>query len=111
MNRAFVLAAAALVALGVFAQDVFAQRADRRLDRDGFRAAAPRYVARPRLRVVVRPGPRYYAYPDYPYLPYVPARTPAFVLAGHAGTIDSCWGWDGYQWLNTCAGYYPGYGY
>jgi hypothetical protein len=109
MNRVFVLAAAEVVALCVFAQDVFAQRADRRLDGDGFRAAAPRYVGRPKLRVVVRPVPRYYPYSDYPYLPPVRVRTPAFALAGHAGTIDSCWGWDGYHWLNVCAGYYPGY--
>jgi hypothetical protein len=109
MKRAFVLGAAALVASCVFAQDVFAQRSGFR--EDGFRAAAP--GGRPKLRVVVRPGlrwaggPRFY----YPYsdLPYVPVGTPAFFLAGHAGKIDSCWAWDGYQWLNFCSGYFPGY--
>jgi hypothetical protein len=108
MKRVFMLGAAALVASCVFAQDAFAQRG-RGDGRGCVRAAAPGYVGRPGLRVVVRPGWRHYAYSDYPYLPYVPAGTPAFSLAGHAGKIDSCWGWDGYQWLNICAGYYPGY--
>jgi hypothetical protein len=115
MKRAFVLGAAALVASCVFAQDVFAKRGSSRgVGGGGYRAAAPGYVGRPGLRVVVRPGlqcagwPRlcYYAGSD---LPYVPVGTPPFILAGHAGKIDSCWAWDGYQWLNTCAGYYPGY--
>ncbi len=82
MKRAFVLGAAALVASCVFAQDVFAQRS----------GSQPRLI--------------YYPYSD---LPYVPVGTPPFFLAGHAGKIDSCWGWDGYQWLNFCAGYYPGF--
>ena len=99
MRHAFVLGAAALVASCVFGQDVFAQRIGfREFDGDGFRAAAPGSIGRPRVRVVVRPV----WYSDY-------SRTPAFFLAGHAGKIDSCWGWDGYQWLNICAGYYPGY--
>ena len=112
MKGAFVLGAVALVASCVFAQDVFAQRGGFR--EDGFRAAAPGYVGRPKLRVVVRPGlqcagrPRlcYYAGSD---LPYVPVGTPPFFLAGHAGKIDSCWAWDGYQWLNFCSGHFPGY--
>jgi hypothetical protein len=108
MKRVFVLGAAALVASCVFAQNAFAQRSRGDGGR-GFRTAAPAYVGRPGLRVVVRPGPRYYVYSDYPYLPYVPAGTPAFSFAGHAGKIDSCWGWDGYRWLNICAGFYPGY--
>jgi len=108
MKPVLMLGAAALVASCVFAQDALAQRS-RGDGGGGFRAAAPGYVGRPGLRVVVRPGSRYYAYSDYPYLPYVPVGTPAFSLAGHAGKIDSCWGWDGYQWLNICAGYYPGY--
>jgi hypothetical protein len=112
MKRAFMLGAAALVASCVFAQDVFAQRDGSR--EVGFRAAAPGYVGRPRLRVVVRPGLRCAGWPTLCYyagsdLPYVPVGTPPFILAGHAGKIDSCWAWDGYQWLNTCAGYYPGY--
>jgi hypothetical protein len=53
-------------------------------------------------------GITYYAYSE-PYLPYMPVGTPAFFLPGHAGKINSCWGWDGYHWLNICAGYYPGY--
>ena len=52
-----VLGAAALVASCVFAQDVFAQRGGFR--EDGLRAAAPGYVGRPKLRVVVRPGLRW----------------------------------------------------
>jgi hypothetical protein len=111
MKRAFMLGAAALVACCVFAQDVFAQGGGFR--EAGFRAAAPGYVGRPKLRVVVRPGLRcagpprscYYAYSD---LPYVPVGTPAFFLAGHDGG-KSCWAWDGYQWLNFCSGIYPGY--
>jgi hypothetical protein len=114
MNRAFALGAAALVASCVFVHDVFAQRSGTRgFGEDGYRAAAPAYVGRPRLRVVVRPGwwtsqsrLIYYPYSD---LPSVPVGTPPFYLAGHAGKIDSCWGWDGYQWLNFCAGYYPGF--
>jgi hypothetical protein len=115
MKCAFVLGAAALVASCVFAQDVFAQRSDSRVSGEGgYRAAAPGYVGRPRLRVVVRPGLRWAGQPRliyYPYsdLPYVPVGTPPFYLAGHAGKIDSCWGWDGYQWLNFCAGSYPGF--
>ena len=115
MKRAFVLGAAALVASCVFAQDVFAQRSGPRGSGEvGYRAAAPGFVGRPRLRVVVRPGLRWAGQPRlfyYPYsdLPYVPVGTPPFSLAGHAGKIDSCWGWDGYQWLNFCAGYYPGF--
>ena len=113
MKRAFVLGAAALVAFCVFAQDVFAQRSGSRgADEGGYRAAAPGYVGRPRLRVVARPGLRWAGQPRliyYPYsdLPYVPVGTPPFFLAGHAGKIDSCWAWDGYQWLNTCERYYP----
>ncbi len=115
MKRAFVLGAAALVASCVFAQDVFAQRSvSRGFGEGGYRAAAPGYVGRPRLRVVAHPGLRWAGQPRliyYPYsdLPYVPVGTPPFFLAGHAGKIDSCWGWDGYQWLNFCAGYYPGF--
>ena len=112
MKRAFMLGAAALVASCVFAQDVFAQRGGFR--EDGLRAAAPGYVGRPKLRVVVRPGLRCAGWPALCYyagsdLPYVPVGTPPFRLAGHAGMIDSCWGWDGYRWLNFCAGYYPGF--
>src|SRR5205823_2709804 len=107
--------AAALVASCVFAQDVFAQRSGSRgFGEGGYRAAAPGYVGPPRLRVVVRPELRWTGQPRliyYPYsdLPYVPVGTPPFFLAGHAGKIDSCWGWDGYQWLNFCAGYYTGF--
>ena len=105
MKRAFVLGAAALVASCVFAPDVFAQRG-------GFREGAA--ASNPRLRVLVRPGLRWTGPPRliyYPYsdLPYVPVGTSPFFLAGHAGKIDSCWGWDGYQWLNFCAGSYPGF--
>ena len=114
MKLAFLLGTAALVASCVFAQDVFAQQSNSRVfGEGGFRAAASGYASRPRSRVVVRPlqcagWPRlcYYAGSD---LPYVPIGTPPFRLAGHAGMIDSCWGWDGYRWLNFCAGYYPGY--
>jgi hypothetical protein len=102
MKHVLVLGAAALVVSCVLAQDAFAQRG-RGDGRSGVRAATPGYVGRP-VRVVVRPDWRY-----SDYLPYVPPGTPAFSLPGHAGKIDSCWGWDGYQWLNTCAGYYPGY--
>ena len=109
MKGAFMLGAAALVASCVFAQDVVAQR------RGGFRegAAAPGYVGHPRLRVVVRPilpwtGPPLIYYP-YSDLPYVPVGTPPFYLAGHAGKFDSCWAWDGYQWLNFCSGVYSGF--
>ncbi len=106
MKGAFMLGAAALVASCVFTQDVFAQRA-------GFRvhAAAPGYIGHPRLRVLVRPrwnGPPLVYYP-YPDLPHVPVGTPAFYLAGHSGKFDSCWAWDGYQWLNFCSGDYPGF--
>ncbi len=106
MKGAFMLGAAALVASCVFTQDVFAQRS-------GFRvhAAAPGYIGHPRLRVVVRPrwnGPPLVYYP-YADLPHVPVGTPAFYLAGHAGKFDSCWAWDGYQWLNFCSGDYPGF--
>ena len=112
MRRAFMLGVAALVASCVFAQDVFAQRGGVR--EAGFRASASGYVGRPKLRVVVRPGLRCAGWPRLCYyagsdLPYVPVGTPPFRLAGHAGMIDSCWGWDGYQWLNFCAGSYPGY--
>ena len=106
MKGAFMLGAAALVASCVFAQDVLAQRG-------GYRegAAAPGY--RPRLRVVVHPnrwtGPPKLVYYPYSNLPYVPVGTPAFYLAGHAGKFDSCWAWDGYQWLNFCSGDYPGF--
>jgi hypothetical protein len=56
MKRAFVLSAAALVASCVFAQDVFAQRGSSRgVGGGGYRSAAPGYVGRPGLRVVVRP--------------------------------------------------------
>ena len=111
MKRAFVLGAAALVASCVFAQDVFAQRDGSR--EAGFRAAAPGYVGRPRLRVVVPPGLRCAGWPRLCYyagydLPYVPVGTPPFFLAGHDGG-KSCWGWDGYQWLNFCSGVFPGY--
>jgi hypothetical protein len=114
MKRAFMLGAAALVASCVFAQDVFAQRGGSRgFGEDGYRAAAPGYIGRPKSRVVVRPGLRwagppliYYAGSD---LPYVPPGTPPFYLAGHAGKIDSCWAWNGYWWLNFCSGIYPGY--
>jgi hypothetical protein len=115
MRRAFVLGAAALVASWLFAQDAFAQRSGSRgFGEGGNRAAVPGYVGHPRLRVVVRPGLRWAGQPRliyYPYsdLPYVPVGTPPFYLAGHAGKIDSCWGWDGYQWLNFCAGSYPGF--
>jgi hypothetical protein len=113
MKREFVLGVAALVASCLFAQDVFAQRSGSRgLGEAGFRTAAPGYIGRPKLRVVVRSGLRcagrprlcYYAGSD---LPYVPVGTPPFFLAGHAGKIDSCWAWDGYQWRNTCERYYP----
>ena len=98
MKREFVLGVAALVASCVFAQDVFAQRSGSRgLGEAGFRTAAPGYIGRPKLRVVVRPGLRcagrprlcYYAGSD---LPYVPVGTPPFFLAGHAGKIDSLLG-------------------
>jgi hypothetical protein len=111
MKSAFMLGAAALVASCVFAQDVFAQRGGFR--EAGFRAAAPGYIGRPKIRVVVRPSLRWAGPPlvYYPYsdLPYVPVGTPAFYLAGHAGKSDSCWAWDGYQWLNFCSGNYPGF--
>ena len=115
MKSLYVLGAAALVASCAFAQDAFAQRGgSREFGGDSYRAAAPGYVGRPKLRVLVRPAlqcagrPRlcYYAGSD---LPHVPIGTPPFFLAGHAGMIDSCWAWDGFQWLNTCAGAYPGY--
>jgi len=111
MKRAFMLGAVALVASCVFAQDVFAQRGS--LREDSFRAAAPGYVGRPRLRVIVRPGLRCAGWPRLCYyagsnLPYVPVGTPPFFLAGHDGG-KSCWGWDGYQWLNFCSGAFPGY--
>ena len=114
MKRAFVLGAAALVASCVFAQDVFAQRSGSRgFGEDDHRAAAPGYVGRPRLHVVVRPGLRWDGQPRliyYPYsdLPYVPVGTPPFYLAGHDGG-KSCWAWDGHQWFNFCAGYRPGF--
>src|SRR6266704_6002748 len=82
MERAFVLGAAALVASCVFAQDVFAQRSGSRgFGEGGYRAAAPGYVGRPRLRVVAHPGLRWAGQPRliyYPYsdLPYVPVGTP-----------------------------------
>ena len=104
MKSAFMLGAAALVASCVFAPGVFAQRG-------GFRegAAAPK----PRLRVLVRPtpwtGPPRLVYYPYADLPYVPVGTPPFYLAGYTGKFDSCWAWDGYRWLNFCAGYYPGF--
>ena len=108
MKGAFILGAAALVASCVFAQDVFAQRGG---IREG--AAAPGYIGRPKVRVVVRSslpwtGPPLIYYP-YADLPHVPAGTPAFYLAGYAGKSDSCWAWDGYRWLNFCSGYYPGF--
>ena len=89
----------ALVASCLFAQGVFAQRSGSGgFGEGGYRAAAPGYVGRPKLRVVVRPGLRWTGQPRliyYPYsdLPYVPVGTPLFYLAGHAGKIDSCWGW------------------
>jgi len=112
MKRAFVLGAAVLVASFVFAQDVFAQRGG--LRQDGARAPAPGYGGRPKIRVVVRPalwcaGLARLCYYPYSDLPYVPVGTPQFFLAGHAGKIDSCWAWDGYQWLNFCSGSYPGF--
>jgi hypothetical protein len=112
MRRSFMVGAAALVASCVFAQDVFAQRGG--AGEPGFRAAAPGYVGRPKLRVVVRPGLRCTGWPRLCYyagsdLPDVPIGTPPFRLAGHAGIIDSCWGWNGYRWLNFCSGIYPGY--
>ena len=112
MKSAFMLGAATLVASCVFTQDVFAQRGGFR--EAGFRAAAPGYIGHPKLRVVVRPSLRWAGPPRliyYPYsdLPYVRVGTPAFYLAGHAGKSDSCWAWDGYQWLNFCSGYYPGF--
>ena len=115
MKILYVLGAAGLVASCAFATDAFAQRGgSREFGGDSYRAAAPGYGGRPKLRVLVRPAlqcggrPRlcYYAGSD---LPYVPVGTPPFFLAGHAGMIDSCWAWDGFQWLNTCAGAYPGY--
>jgi hypothetical protein len=111
MKSAIVLGAAALVASCVFAQDAFAQRSGS--GEGGYHAAAPGHVGRPRVRVVIYPlrpagHPRLVYYPGSD-LPYVPPGTPPFLLAGHAGIIDSCWGWDGYQWLNFCAGIYPGY--
>ena len=64
MKRAFVLGAAALVASCLFAQDVFAQRSGSRGFGEGsYRASAPGYVGRPRLRVVVRPGLRWAGQP------------------------------------------------
>jgi hypothetical protein len=109
MKRSFVFGAAALVASCLFAQEVFAQRGGSR--DGGYRAAAPGHVGRP--RVVIRPlrwpGPPRLVYYPYSDLPYVPPGTPPFYLAGHAGKIDSCWGWDGYQWLNFCSGNYPGF--
>lgn len=112
MKSAFMLGAAALVASCVFTQDVFAQRGGFR--EAGFRAAAPGYIGRPKIRVVVWSSLRWAGPPRliyYPYsdLPYVPVGTPAFYLAGHAGKSDSCWAWDGFQWLNFCSGYYPGF--
>jgi hypothetical protein len=99
-----VLGAAALVASCMFAQDVFAQRGGfRGFHEGGFRAAAPGMLAV--SRVVVRPGLRF---PIPAGLPYVPVGTPPFFLAGHDGG-KSCWGWDGYQWLNFCGGVYPGF--
>ena len=109
MKGAIVLGAVALVASCVFAQDVFAQRSGS--GEGSYRAVAPGHVGRP--RVVIRPlrwsgQPRLVYYP-YSDLPYVPPGTRPFLLAGHAGLIDSCWGWDGYQWVNFCAGHYPGF--
>jgi hypothetical protein len=112
MRRAFMLGAAALVASCVFAQDVFAQRSVVR--EAGYNTADPGHVGRPKLRVIVRPSLRCSGWPRLCYysgsnLPYVSVGTPPFRLAGQAGMIDSCWGWDGYRWLNFCAGHYPGY--
>ena len=115
MRRVSVFGTAVLVACCVFPQDVFAQRSgSREFVKDNNRAAAPGYVGQPRTRVVVRPALRWSGHPRlvyYPYsdLPHVAPGTPPFLLAGHAGLIDSCWGWDGYQWVNFCAGYYPGF--
>src|SRR5215831_3810588 len=107
MKHALLLGSAALAASWVFAQDVFAQRTGS--GEGGYRAAAPGHLGRP--RVVIRrlrwPGqPRVVYYPGSD-LPHVPAGTPPFLLAGHAGLIDSCWGWDGYQWVNFCTGNFP----
>jgi hypothetical protein len=112
MKSAFILGAAALVASCVFAQEAFAQGDGFREAR--FRAAAPGYIGRPKPHVVIRPRLRWGAPPAliyYPYfdLPYVAVGTPPFYLAGLAGKRDSCWAWDGYQWLNFCSGFYPGY--
>jgi hypothetical protein len=101
MRHAFMLGAAALIASCVYAQDVFAQRSGSRgFGEGGYRAAAPGYVGRPRLGVVVRPGLRWAGQPGW--LPYVPAGTPPFFF-------DRCWGWDRQRWLNFCSGNYPGY--
>jgi hypothetical protein len=115
MKRVFVLGAVALVASCAFAQDVLAQRSGpREVGNGNLRTISPGYVARPKVRVVVRPGLRCGGWPRLCYyggsdLPNVRPGTPPFFLAGHAGKIDSCWAWDGYQWLNTCAGVYPGF--
>jgi len=107
MKGAIVLGAVALIASCVFAQDVFAQRSGS--GEGSYRAVAPGHVGR--TRVVIRPlrwsgQPRLVYYP-YSDLPYVPPGTRPFLLAGHAGLIDSCWGWDGYQWVNFCTGNFP----
>ena len=68
MKSAFMLGAAALVASCAFAQDVFAQRGGFR--EAGFRAAAPEYIGRPKLRVVVRPRLRWGDPPELIHYPY-----------------------------------------
>jgi len=107
MKGAIALGAAALVACCVFAEGGFAQSSGS--SEGSYHAVAPGHVGRP--RVVIRPlrwsgQPRLVYYP-YSDLPYVPPGTRPFLLAGHAGLIDSCWGWDGYQWVNFCAGSFP----
>ena len=107
MKGAIALGAAALVACCVFAEGGFAQSSGS--SEGSYHAVAPGHVGRP--RVVIRPlrwsgQPRLVYYP-YSDLPYVPPGTRPFLLAGHAGLIDSCWGWDGYQWVSFCTGSFP----
>ena len=107
MKGAIVLGVVALVASCVFTQDVFAQRTGS--VEGSYRAVAPGHGGPP--RVVVRPlrwagHPRLVYYP-YSDLPYVAPGTAPFLLAGHAGIIDSCWGWYRYQWVNFCTGNVP----
>jgi hypothetical protein len=86
MKCAFVLGAAAPVVSCLFAQDVFSQPSGSGgFGEGGYPAAAPGYVGRQKLRVVVRPGLRWAGQPRliyYPYsdLPYVPVGTPHSIL-------------------------------